>query len=66
MKLRERNEFLERERVRLERLLALALCCATYGTEVSPTALLSVLEDVDRHSQPFSTDRLVSLLGGPA
>ena len=62
MKLRERLQFLERERERLERLLALSLRVATHGTDVSPTALLSVLEDVDRPSQPFPIDRLLSVL----
>jgi hypothetical protein len=47
---RERNAHLEREnerlhgeRIRLERLLALALQVATGGTTVAPTSLLGVL-----------------------
>jgi hypothetical protein len=35
---------------RLERLLALAATCAVRGTDVSPEALIAVLEDVDREA----------------
>lgn len=50
-RLRERNEFLETERVRLERLLGQALNVAVGGTNVTPGALLDVLDDLDRRVQ---------------
>ena len=51
MKPRDRVAHLERERRRLERLLALSLRVATAGTDVQPLTLLAVLEEFDREAQ---------------
>lgn len=65
--LRERVEYLENERDRLQRLLYIA-CQAAAGNECQPLALLAVIEDLDRvASKPpdtISHDRMVELLGG--
>jgi len=47
IRLERRVELLEAERRRLERLLALALRVAIGGTGTKPTALLSVLCELD-------------------
>lgn len=60
-----RAEHLERERSRLERLLALALRVATAdGKDADPLALLSVLEELDRavEQDAAEIDELVQLL----
>ena len=66
MKPQDRIRHLERERSRLERLLALALPIAVHGTEVKPLELLAVLEELDRKSQTLDPERLALLLGEPA
>jgi hypothetical protein len=50
--LEQRITFLEAERARLERLVALAVRAATGGTNVAPAALLSAIEDLDRQAAP--------------
>ena len=61
-----RAEHLERERVKLERLLAVCLDVACAGTGTKPLALLALLEEmlaqVDEIRSLPSTDDLLTLL----
>ena len=77
-----RATWLDDYRCQLERILALALRVAVGGTDVSPEALLAVLEEMDAHTQCGLDERqafalmcqppelplpkLLDLLGGPA
>jgi predicted RNase H-like nuclease (RuvC/YqgF family) len=66
---RERIRRLEAEltalrdhRDRLERMLALALQMATHDSSVSPTALLAVLEELDKRVNESPNEKVLRVL----
>jgi hypothetical protein len=56
-----RRRMLRRHRDQLEQVLALTLRIAVGGTKVSPTALLALLEEIDRRVQS-PVERVVRVL----
>ena len=59
---RVRLDFLEADRPRVDRLLAVALQVACHGRSFGPLDLLAVLEDIDRLAQPVDYAAIDKLL----